>query len=430
MARVIPICPARPQSPKVEELCYQISLLTPMFGGGVHAGKVDQSMPFRPTAIRGQLQFWWRATIGAQFADAKTLLERHSEIWGNTGKASPVKIVVGNIQTEILKPCAEYQRQADGRSRLVWDNSLKTAGIPYALFPFAGKPPIRGQNTPEEYPAEFLSGGSFTLRVACPQALRGDVQTAIRAWVNFGGLGARTRRGCGSIYCKDLAPTTIAEVQRLAEGLLTDPPHDVREWPTLGGSLLIGDENAMIDAWASAAGALQRFRQGPGSARNPGQQGRPGRSRWQEPETVRHLTKKRLPVHQRMENIPQDAFPRAELGLPIMFHFKDQRDGDPDDTTLYPYIGGNKCDRMASPLIIKALGLQNNKAVPIVLRLRTLPLQTVRLDIGGRPYDTGRLRGAPLAQYDKSPMNGTASGSALDAFINFVQDEDVWGILP
>ena len=34
-------------------------LMTPMYGGGVAPSEVDRTMPIRPTAIRGQLRFWW-----------------------------------------------------------------------------------------------------------------------------------------------------------------------------------------------------------------------------------------------------------------------------------------------------------------------------------------------------------------------------------
>jgi CRISPR type III-B/RAMP module RAMP protein Cmr1 len=41
-----------------------------MFGGGVVAREVDETHPIRETSIRGQLQFWWRATAGAKYANS------------------------------------------------------------------------------------------------------------------------------------------------------------------------------------------------------------------------------------------------------------------------------------------------------------------------------------------------------------------------
>ncbi|MFO0881807.1 MAG: type III-B CRISPR module RAMP protein Cmr1, partial [Gemmataceae bacterium] len=52
---------------------YDIELVTPMFGGGVVTRENDRSFPIRATAIRGQLQFWWRATVGAQYSTRQEL---------------------------------------------------------------------------------------------------------------------------------------------------------------------------------------------------------------------------------------------------------------------------------------------------------------------------------------------------------------------
>src|SRR5439155_10751241 len=67
---------------------YSIRLITPLFGGGVEAGEPDASLPIRGTSIRGQLQFWWRATRGAGFATRDALFHRHAEVWGTTERAS------------------------------------------------------------------------------------------------------------------------------------------------------------------------------------------------------------------------------------------------------------------------------------------------------------------------------------------------------
>ncbi len=72
----IPLCPVAPQARASNQVIsdYQISLITPYFGGGVEAGAPDETLPIRGISIRGQLQFWWRATLGAAFATGKDLL--------------------------------------------------------------------------------------------------------------------------------------------------------------------------------------------------------------------------------------------------------------------------------------------------------------------------------------------------------------------
>lgn len=79
---------------------YQIRLITPMFGGGVSPRVNDVSFPVRPTAIRGQLQFWWRATVGAWFATPDELRAAESAVWGDTTRASRVQVRVADVQAE------------------------------------------------------------------------------------------------------------------------------------------------------------------------------------------------------------------------------------------------------------------------------------------------------------------------------------------
>jgi CRISPR-associated protein Cmr1 len=132
--------------------------------------------------------------------------------------------------------------------------------------------------------------------------------------------------------------------------------------------------------------------------------------------------------HQRLAHIPADAFPRAELGLPIVFHFQGRGELK-DDPILYPRVDGQRRDRMASPLILKPLALADGRAVPLILRLRTPPLKEVELtkSHGAAAKDTPpSVWGVPAIRdkrlvdptYQDSPLRGlTEDGSALEAFL-------------
>jgi len=92
-----------------------------------------------------------------------------------------------------------------------------------------------------------------------------------------------------------------------------------------------------MDEWPKAIEIMRTFRQGASVGGNSGSSATskmPGRSLWPEPETIREISKKRMPKHQRLINIPNDSFPRAELGLPIVFHFEDTL--DPPESELCP----------------------------------------------------------------------------------------------
>jgi len=171
------------------------------------------------------------------------------------------------------------------------------------------------------------------------------------------------------------------------------------------------------------------YRQDEGFARDPSRtSNRPGRSRYPEPETIRESTEKRSYRHARLPAIPADAFPRAELGLPMVFHF--QGGGEPPDTTLYPLQNGKRKDRMTSPLILKPLALADARAIRIVLCLLTPGVSEVELttwdeaaqqEVSLGAWGLNAIRDPRLATYPNSPLAGSAYGSAIDAFLAFAQ---------
>ena len=439
MPRLIVECPERPQGTNpwkdYETLTCTVEVVTPLFGGGVEAGCPDPVTLIRPSSIRGHLRFWWRATRGVAYNSTEELRRREISIWGSTDQQSRVFVAVELVKPGKRVPCAKYSwnpraRRGEGGHQLRWDDRLHGAALPYALFPFQGKPPKDKDNQsapPEEEPADMIVGLSFRLTLRYPPECRDDVRCATAAWLNFGGLGARTRRGCGSLYCAEFAPRE-SDPQSLAKWIRTTFP-DIRAatsqsnpWPALLEMVLVGEpKRDPLAAWNAAMDVLQRFRQGPGAGRNPGRDSnRPGRSRWPEPETIRKVTGARHSRHQPLNH--PDGVPRASLGLPIVFHFKDR--GDPPDTELYPLVEGRPAQRMASPLILKPLAVSPNAAVPLIVRLKTPPLTGAELRQGGnglRRFNPAEIAGSRLASYSGSPMAGHSD--AVEAFLAFAENK-------
>lgn len=427
----IPAFPAGWSKPTVPQgRRFRIELITPLFGGGVEPGVNDESFPFRPTSIRGQLQFWWRATAGARCDSKEDLRKRQSEVWGDTERASPVEVRVVGWQASSPKPCAEFEpdrRDAKRyRSMPKWDESAFPGSLSYALFPFQGQLADERRKI-EKQPASCIHQASFQLEVRCPDKLWPEVEEAIRAWILFGGLGSRTRRGCGAIRCQEFDLKDRGQLTSVLQAFLRDPSPG-RKWPTLAGAILVGPENGKaVEAWKAAVELLRDFRQRPGIGRNKGNQpNRPGRSRWPEPDTIRRITGQWLGRHKPDDKMP-NGFPRAELGLPIVFHFKDR--DDPPDTVLYPGPAedGIKRDRMASPLILKATALGNGNFVPLIvlfkMRFDAPFLTSVDLRQGERSLSLEKpplIRDPRLSVYANSPLNGRSRyGSALEAFLRY-----------
>ena len=427
---------------------YNIQVITPIFGGGVKAGENDPVTPIRASSIRGHLRFWWRATLGARFEISSQLLNRESEIWGNSDSPSPVTIQIPQTISGSLD-----QRKASNN----YGFQSRYGPESYVLFPARDK----------GYPL-LKEGFTFQLKICWPklaklQNLRAienatlqrekklqkaekiddispDVEAAVWAWTNFGGIGSRTRRGSGAIFCQETAPRDAASIGKWYRDHLlgwSAGQQQERDWPTMPERILIGSTiGKPIDQWAKVIEVMRSFRQGVGVGRNPGSSGEarmPGRSRWPEPEVIRRLTKARLPKYQRLTGIPEDAFPRAEFGLPIVFHFKGGQDKngrfsefrDPPESELYP----SESKRMASPVILRPMAFgDGQRGLPLIMRLVTKPLKDVELKVKGETiYSAGseEIRGRRLADYRSSPMPGlTEDGSALEAFINFAKGNE------
>jgi CRISPR-associated protein Cmr1 len=386
---------------------FEIQVITPMIGGGVEPARADDEIPVRASSVRGHLRFWWRATIGARLPTLADMHRREGEIWGSTSSASRIRILVK----------AHNFGEANS-NHWRWPSSKKDRDkvFSYILFPFEPSiPPPRV--------------GSFSLEVTYPTELKDDLCTALWAWTNFGGIGARLRRGFGALFCERFAPDT-PEKSRLdqwfkdARRLFETPPM-IKEIPCLvSGPLVLRPGRDAIPAWRRTVELLKRFRQ-----EDVGRKARPtGRSYWPEPETLRDIQGQRV-KNKYQPAYPRNAFPRAELGLPIGFKFKDA--GDPGPSELYP----EGAKRMASPLILRPLAFgDGNEALPMVLRLEAPGPQGLQLkfkDKEGKPVirdlpaGLKSVRRQAFTNYStNSPMGKgrSTSGSALEAFIAFAKE--------
>jgi CRISPR-associated protein Cmr1 len=497
---------------------YEIEVITPLFGGGVEAGKVDPEHPIRESSIRGHLRFWWRATRGAEFSDVRELRKREGEIWGSTENPSPVDIILTRHQSGKSKNCGEFRfnqmrRQGRGGYDLYWWNDQKSTDTPaflYTLFPYKGKDPM--SRDPCD-PSEMIGSAKFSLRINIPTRDRmsrirpiyneqrrkenerlekenkkrhekqqgpvcylpflleahddiiKDIDAAVWAWVNFGGIGARTRRGCGALFCKPGDPSLIngpSLVPPIAGkdeihswysscrdyfGIISSTLSKSHQWPTLPEQIFIKipsvEDNISTDPvsnWYDSISVLHKFRQGFATGRDNG----PGRSRWPEAESLReqvygsgrriksnHLIKPKK-IHSadfRMSTITTNfAFPRSEFGMPIILEIRDEG----IKPTIQP---GKDIDRMASPIILRPIRCNDGLCISMIVRLNTLPLKSAYVKPGDPdredntqvPYTIpqNEIVNTSFVSYKDSPMQRRCtSGSAIEAFLSYAENEN------
>ena len=333
----------------ITEIKKEFKIITPVFGGGVHVypknneptqdksrfKDADPFTPVRVTTIRGQLRFWWRAT--SSHSDLASLYIAEKELWGFASNPSLVTIEVCSQPSSIED--VEVFGMVESRAGK-WNPRPKKGmqGVAYAAFPLQPK----GGLTKKLEPAvlhNFL--GKIKLTIRCPADKEEEINRAVNAWLLFGGIGGRTRRGFGALENTGLDPLEF--LNSLQESLVA-----ISGVPSLKGAQIKVNrcqKDKAIDALELGLKKLLTFRQGVNKGRNPGEGNHPGRSRWPEAENIRNITSSRSRDHQPM-TFGTDKFPRAAFGMPIIFHFKDN--ADPSETTLTPM--GKK--RRSSSLII------------------------------------------------------------------------------
>jgi CRISPR-associated protein Cmr1 len=369
-------------------------------------------MPIRASAIRGQLRFWWRLLAKHKYGlSPEKLRAGEFDLWGGLGekepKASKVWVRVQNVSNLACSRWANY-RLRDGREAgLPMPESW--ADAPYALFPAQGK---AGQQPPASL---ACAGLKWKLKIAFDRNLdderRKQVIEAMRWWASFGGVGARTRRGLGAVKVSGAGIEPIGEAEVKGAGC------ELR---------LLSPGKDATGCWQVAVKRLQEFRQGENIGRNPGSQGRPGRSRWPEPDAVRRRSKKNLLCH-KPEHVAGDVFPRAAFGLPIIFQFKDKKkdrdngrpeDFDPPDHTLQPISG----DRMASPLILRPYWRDNQwyaaaLLLPHLENLENLQLSLFETKNPNRSYEVSYWSSDKAK--DVPTIRDNKGADALSAFMEF-----------
>ena len=386
-----------------------IQVVTPIFGGGAKAGVPDGLAPIRGSSIRGQLRFWWRACNAHLHPDAASLFEAESKLWGQTSKNDSTIKAPSSIVIEVDEQIA---------GNVVPPNS---PGYPaYALFPFRGqdgRPDINGR-----------SGVSFNLRVSLAHHVRDidrdlykkEVEAALWAWITFGGFGARTRRGCGSLWCdnSEFHPESVETVQswvteKMARHVApSDPAVAVRHHsPRLRGGNLIVKESGQtaIAAWGTSISVMKEFRQWKTTSQ----------SDWPEADSIREIARTHSFGHD-PKHPARQYFPRAEYGMPIIFHFKDRHSGDPSDHALQPRLDG--VSRMASPFILKPLMVTQQVGVPIVLLLKCPFVSSAALKVpvmlNGTEVAPADIQNTSKSQ-DVPPLASTGATNARIALARF-----------
>jgi len=359
----------------------EYKLITPLFGGGATAGEGDPVTLIRGTEIRGLLRFWWRACRGGNYKTIEEMKKAEDKIWGAANKKSAEnkganekneetflqeeksKGIVQIAVEQISEGTPDTPFEKNGKEK----RNQRIAPV-YGAFPLQ---PSDDDKRNKVSPKNVRQDVKFKLTISFHKDFQEEIKAALWAWETFGGIGARTRRGFGALQLlkidnKDYTDLPVSNnVRSWIEKRLNDSQYVVKGTapdgiPYLSSNLQFKVTRAFensFDSWNNLIKRLSGFRQFP--------KGRDKRSKWPEAETIRGITRNRDSKYPPLSH-PQ-KFPRAAFGLPIVFHFREDDIGDPDDTTLQR--SDKEKERLASPLILRPFVCKDGRAVGLALLL-------------------------------------------------------------
>lgn len=465
---------------------YRMELISPMLGGGARdknsgGGGFDAHHPIRATGIRAQLRQWWRACRAAAQTEPDRaqrsttrdsgLREQETRLFGGMrdGKPVPSRILLRVVGQELRSAAVQlYENTHDAEP----SRSGAVAVRRYIGYALSTHVPM------------LAAGSRFELLITCTESDHAALLPALRAFANVGGLGARTRRGYGAVFCADLAYSE-SEARALMRSQRA-------EWPILARRIELFDMT--LD---HAHHLLWKFRQAPGFGRAAKANGDPGESHWPEAASLRsRWIAQQQPIGgfvsckdagfcqdeancrhprnfgscrlARIVHLPTthrswgaaDSWnterrfeaPRAAFGLPLVIHLKGEavlsgkREGQMIEAppalkeTIAP--GGSNGGRWASPLVLRPLRLRVGPPGSGEWQERTafLLLRSPEPEVGEtKPARSSTPRRAVLTAREFSARPADAPGAdncvahylrqadppgdALQAFLDFAADE-------
>lgn len=326
----------------MDELKGVLQVVTPMFCKG--AGPAAE---LRAPSVKGMLRFWYRAVTLGYYGDWKKVRQGEQRVFGSADKGQGIFLL--QVEGEKLS----YEREPDKKG-----GELTKGGCGYLAYGLLEwDKSIKGNKLVRQY---IQPGGEFSLRlhfknkVADLEERKQDQQhliQAIKAWSLFGGMGARSRRGFGSVGLKILTlngttlwqpPDTLAELKARMEELLQEFPLPLglpayTAWSEKSQVVLLAKEKTPLDALEEAGRALLRYRSAgvkKGAGRVLLQLNNEAVKKFAFPEDSAWLTKAIKENGKGLDRLPD----KAVFGLPLGYG------------NLKVTVGGNV--RRASPLFM------------------------------------------------------------------------------
>lgn len=357
-------------------------LTTPMFC----AGADQQRAEFRPASFKGALRFWYRAIALAECGgDVNAVRNAEADLFGSTDKGqAKVRLSMREIGSSKTSPKGEVVSTGFGY----------LAGQGLAEYKKATK-------AVETTRPAILRGARFEVTCLFRTPKAEEIEVVRRALIALGllgGLGARTRRGLGSITLEKLvtkedekilgtwtAPRTMDELYKelktfldLGKTVAQDPEYSAF---SVGSRILLLDAKTKEDA----NGLLERVGKAFLHFRSHGNKGRvAGTDAWQ---WFKKDHDEMLAAAKGGVNIK--APERAVFGLPHNYYFSSL---DPPERIVD--VNAAETERRASPLFLHIHEPEGARPIGVLTFLPATFLRNMQLTI--KPKRTGKAVTAPL----------------------------------
>jgi len=171
---------------------YTLTFLTPCFCAGADQSRAE----IRPSSVRGQLRWWFRALGGTRQEEAAVFGSVHGDAHFKAPTASAIVVRVSDIKHG--PPWNPFRVNPNSPSSYVW-----------YFASVSGKQPGSRDYGPRWNREAVLSPGtSFKLQILyrhpLPDALNAAFKRSLSCFLTLGSFGLRATRGLGAFSCAEV----------------------------------------------------------------------------------------------------------------------------------------------------------------------------------------------------------------------------------
>jgi CRISPR-associated protein Cmr1 len=179
----------------MKKILVKIKFITPAFIGGADNNEFSE---LRSASLKGLLRYWWRALCSDNL-DLNEMKIKEEKIFGGQKNRSSFDIRIYRLDNNSLqKQNKDFENMKDSKSKEI--KEIKD-GIKYLFFSLYQQKKIENKffiPTNSQYKIEFIFKNENE-----NENIK-EVLKALWALENFGGIGARSRRGAGSFKIIDI----------------------------------------------------------------------------------------------------------------------------------------------------------------------------------------------------------------------------------